>query len=45
MLSPELVKQMLEVLPNAQTVDIPKAAHMVYEDNPDDFLAAVRAWL
>lgn len=45
MLSPELVNQMLQELPNAQTVDIPEAAHMVYEDNPDDFLAAVRAWL
>ncbi len=44
-LSPEIVRQMLEAMPQAGSVDIPRAAHMVFEDNPDDFLSAVSAFL
>jgi pimeloyl-ACP methyl ester carboxylesterase len=36
---------MLAAQPHAHEVEIPQAAHMVFEDNPDAFLAAVRAFL
>jgi pimeloyl-ACP methyl ester carboxylesterase len=36
---------MLTALPYASQVEIPRAAHMVFEENPEDFLAAVRAFL
>jgi pimeloyl-ACP methyl ester carboxylesterase len=41
----ELASQMLEGMPNAQLVEIQRAAHMVFEENPDDFLREVRGWL
>jgi len=44
-LSPEAAQQMLAAQPHAREVEIPQAAHMVFEDNPDTFLAAVRAFL
>ena len=36
---------MLAAQPHAREAEIPRAAHMVFEDNPDAFLAAVRAFL
>ena len=44
-LSSEAAQQMLAAQPHAREVEIPRAAHMVFEDNPDAFLAAVRAFL
>jgi pimeloyl-ACP methyl ester carboxylesterase len=44
-LSPAAAQQMLAALPHASAVEIPRAAHMVFEENPEDFLAAVRAFL
>jgi pimeloyl-ACP methyl ester carboxylesterase len=44
-LSPEAAQQMLAALSHASEVEIPWAAHMVFEENPEDFLAAVRAFL
>lgn len=44
-LSPEVAKQMLEAIPNAQLVEVPRAGHMVFEDNPEDFIAAVGHYL
>jgi pimeloyl-ACP methyl ester carboxylesterase len=44
-LSPEATQQMIAAQPQAREVEIPQAAHMVFEDNPDAFLAAVRAFL
>jgi pimeloyl-ACP methyl ester carboxylesterase len=44
-LSPDATQQMLAALPHASQVEIPRAAHMVFEENPEDFLAAVRAFL
>jgi pimeloyl-ACP methyl ester carboxylesterase len=44
-LSPEAAQQMLAAQPQAREVEIPRAAHMVFEDNPDAFLPAVRAFL
>jgi pimeloyl-ACP methyl ester carboxylesterase len=37
--------RMLEANANAKLVEIPNAHHMVFEDNPDAFLNAVRDWL
>jgi pimeloyl-ACP methyl ester carboxylesterase len=36
---------MLAAQPHAREVEIPQAGHMVFEDNPDAFLTAVRAFL
>jgi len=44
-LSSEAGQQMLAAQPRAREVEIPQAAHMVFEDNPDAFLTAVRAFL
>ena len=44
-LSPQVAQRMLDVMPNAQLVEIPRAGHMVFEDNPEDFIAAVREFL
>lgn len=45
LLSPEVARQMLTALPNATMVEIPQAGHMVFEDNPADFIAAVKDFL
>jgi len=44
-LSPTGTEQMLAAQPYAREVEIPRAGHMVFEDNPDAFLSAVRAFL
>ena len=44
-LSAEATQQMLATLPHASQVEIPRAAHMVFEENPEDFLTAVRAFV
>ena len=44
-LSSAAAQQMLAAQPHAREAEIPRAAHMVFEDNPDVFLAAVRAFL
>jgi pimeloyl-ACP methyl ester carboxylesterase len=44
-LSAAVTQQMLDAVPSASQVEIPRAAHMVFEENPEDFLAAVRAFL
>ena len=44
-LSPEASRQLIEAMPNAELVEIQRAGHMVFEDNPVDFLAAVRRYL
>ena len=31
--------------PNAKLAEIPRAGHMTFEDNPADFIKALRAWL
>jgi len=45
LLSPEVAQQMLDTLPNAQLVEVPRAAHMVFEDNPNGFIEAVQHYL
>ena len=44
-LSPEVAQQMIEAIPNGQLVEVEKAGHMVMEDNPGDFIAAVSGFL
>ncbi len=45
LLMPENARQMVEALPNASLVEVERAGHMVFEDNPDGFIAAVKPWL
>jgi esterase len=45
LLARDTAERMLEVIPDAQLVEIPQAAHMVFEDNPDGFLAGIRPYL
>jgi pimeloyl-ACP methyl ester carboxylesterase len=45
LLSPEVAQQMLETLPHAQLVEVQRAAHMVFEENPDGFIEAVQPYL
>ncbi len=45
LLSPEVAGQMLTALPNATMVEIQQAGHMVFEDNPADFIAAIKDFL
>jgi esterase len=44
-LSPEVARQMVEAMSSARVVEIQRATHMVFEDNPDDFLFAVSEFL
>ena len=45
LLSPEVAQQMLDTLPHAQLAEVERAAHMVFEENPDGFIEAVRPYL
>ena len=44
-ITPETAKEMLDSHPKAQMVELPRAGHMAFEDNPDAFLWEVRTWL
>jgi pimeloyl-ACP methyl ester carboxylesterase len=41
----DVAKRMIETLPDGRLVEIARAEHMVFEDNPEDFIAAVRDFL
>ena len=45
LLSPDVAQKMVDAMPHATRVDIARAGHMVFEDNPDDFNRVVREWL
>ena len=45
LLAADTAQRMLETLPDAQLVEIPRAGHMVFEDNPADFITAVKGFL
>ena len=45
LLTREVAERMVGTFPNAQLVEISRAGHMVFEDNPEDFIAAVRNFL
>ena len=45
LLTEETAQQMIAALPQGSLAEIPRAGHMVFEDNPADFIAAVHNWL
>ena len=45
LLTPETAQRMIDALPRGELVEIARAGHMVFEDNPDDFIAAIQNWL
>lgn len=45
LLSPEVAQQMLATLHKAQLAEVPRAAHMVFEENPEGFIEAVQPFL
>ncbi|MCH7713740.1 MAG: alpha/beta hydrolase [Chloroflexi bacterium] len=45
LLTAEVAQRMVRELPQGQLVEIPNAGHMVFEDNPEDFITAVRKFL
>jgi pimeloyl-ACP methyl ester carboxylesterase len=44
-LSPEVAQKMTEAIPDVRLVEVERAGHMVFEDNPEDFIATVEGWL
>ena len=45
LLTAETARQMIATLARGTLAEIERAGHMVFEDNPADFIAAVRNWL
>ena len=43
--SPEVAQRMVDTMPDATLVEVQRAGHMVFEDNPTDFIAAVKGFL
>lgn len=43
--SAETAQRMLDILPNAELVNIEGAGHMVFEDRPDECNMAIQRWL
>ncbi len=41
----DVAQRMIETLPDGRLVEIERAEHMVFEDNPQDFIATVRDFL
>jgi pimeloyl-ACP methyl ester carboxylesterase len=44
-LSPDILARMKSLQPEVAVADIARAGHMVFEDNPAEFIRVVRAWL
>ena len=44
-LTEETAQQMIETLPHGQLVEVQQSGHMVFEDNPEGFLAAISSFL
>ena len=45
LLTQETADRMVDTLAQGSMVNIERAGHMVFEDNPADFIAAVKGWL
>ena len=45
LLAPDTAQRMLDTMPDAKLSEVPRAGHMVFEDNPTDFIAAIKAFL
>ena len=41
----ETAEKMVQVLPDGKLVHVDRAAHMVFEDNPDDFISVLHDFL
>lgn len=44
-LAPQTASRMIDELPQGRLVEVPMAGHMVFEDNPQDTIAAMQAFL
>jgi len=44
-LTTEVAQQMKETFAQGQVAEVPRAGHMIFEDNPEDFIAAVKSFL
>jgi len=44
-LSTEMAKEMEQALAQGKLVQVSRAGHMVFEDNPEDFITQVTAFL
>jgi pimeloyl-ACP methyl ester carboxylesterase len=45
LLSEGVAQRMIQSLPNAKLAEVDRAGHMVFEDNPNDFIAVMKDWL
>ena len=45
LLPADVAAKMIETLPNGSVVEVERAGHMVFEDNPEDFISAIKGWL
>lgn len=45
LLTAEVAQRMVRELPQGEMVEIPRAGHMVFEDNPDDFIIGLKRFL
>ena len=45
LLPADVATKMIETLPNGSVVEVERAGHMVFEDNPEGFISAVKGWL
>jgi pimeloyl-ACP methyl ester carboxylesterase len=45
LLTEETARQMIDTVAQGTLVEIERAGHMVFEDNPADFIAAIKNWL
>ena len=45
LLTSETAARMLEGLPDGRLVEVPESSHMVHQENPEGFIAAVRPFL
>ena len=41
----EVADRMVETIPAAQISEVSKAGHMVFEDNPEEFIPILKSWL
>lgn len=45
LLPADVAQRMVQDLPDASLVEVQRAGHMVFEDNPEEFIQAVSGWL
>jgi pimeloyl-ACP methyl ester carboxylesterase len=45
LLSPEVARRMEDELAQGKLVEVQRAGHMVFEDNPEDFISQLASFL